>query len=240
MTTAEVRHGQSGHGGWLRPLGVGLLAVVLVIAAGVAVWNLVRHYHDSVTLAGRTSDTTPVVFTIAGNDLAIPANMIRSSRQRRGGAVERVDLILDWPDLRGYSAETAEPFRSGSPIAPLIYVSLSPADSSMDSSARLEPVYSRFFTGDAVTAPTGLIARRLSDDSGYRGEEVVYEPLASRPFVARCVAKATPEIPATCMRDVLVAPGLSMLYRFDRFYLGDWQAIDAGLRDLAAGLLAAH
>jgi hypothetical protein len=33
---------------------------------------------------------------------------------------------------------------------------------------------------------------------------------------------------------VLFAPGLSMQYRFDRFYLGDWQAMDAGLNELSS------
>jgi hypothetical protein len=237
VTAADIRHAHR-HGGWLRPIGLGLLAIVVVIAAGVAIWKVVRHYHDSVALAGRTTDTTPVRITIVGNALAIPANMIRTGRQRRGGVMERVDLLLDWPGLKGYSTEDAEPFRSGSPIAPLLYISILPADSSLDSSGRLESVYARFFTGTARAGPSGLVGRSLSDDSGYRGEEIFYEPGADRPYVARCVAKATPEVPATCMRDVLIAPRLSLLYRFDRFYLGDWQAMDVGLRGLAATLLA--
>ncbi|MEO8667745.1 MAG: hypothetical protein ABI399_04460 [Bauldia sp.] len=238
MTTAEIRSTGNRLGGWLRPIGIGLLAIVVVVAGGVAVWRLVRHYHDSVALSGRSADTTPVSVTIAGNALAIPANMIRTGRQRRGGAAERVDLLLDWPDLNGYSAEDAEPFRNGSPIAPLIYVSIVAADSALDSTGRLEPVYSRFFTGDPVRGPSGLTGRLLSEDSGYRGEQIFYQPGVKQPFVARCIATATPEVPATCLRDVQIAPRLSMLYRFDRFYLGDWQEMEGKLRDLALRLLA--
>jgi hypothetical protein len=160
--------------------------------------------------------------------------MIRSSRQRYSGPAERVDLLLDWPGLDGYSAETAEDFRNGSPLAPLIYLSIVPTDSPLDSTARLKSVYARFFTGETLTGPSGLVGKALSADSGYRGEEVFWQPHADRPYVARCVAKATPEVPATCIRDVLIAPGLSMQYRFDRFYLGDWQAMDAGLNELAS------
>jgi hypothetical protein len=215
-----------------------LVGLVLLAAAGVAVSRLVRHYHDGVALAGRTDDPSLVRMTIAGTELAIPANMIRTARQRRGGAVERVDLLVDWPELEGYSAENAAAFRSTSAIAPLIYIWLVPSDSALDSSARLEKVYARFFTGETLRGPSGLAGRRLSEDSGYRDELVFFEARADEPFVARCLAKATPEIPATCLRDVLVAPNLSMHYRFDRFYLGDWQAMDAGLRVLAAGFLA--
>ena len=58
------------------------------------------------------------------------------------------------------------------------------------------------------------------------------------PFVTRCLAEATPEIPATCLRDVNVGKGLSMLYRFNRARLGDFAAMDAALRNLVAGFSA--
>jgi hypothetical protein len=50
--------------------------------------------------------------------------------------------------------------------------------------------------------------------------------------------RATLEIPATCLRDLNVGKGLSMLYRFNRTRLGDWQAMDTALRNLVEGLLA--
>jgi len=224
---------QSG-GGWGGPLAVGALGLVVLLAAGVAIERLVRHYHDGIALAGHTADPNPVRLTIAGTPLQIPGNMIRTARQRRNGSAERVDLLLDWPGLKGYSPETAASFRDGSPLAPLIYVSIAPTDSPLDSTGRLEPVYARFFAGEPVNGPSGLTGRALSEDSGYRGEEVFYKPGASLPFVARCIARATLEVPATCIRDVLIAPGLSMQYRFDRFYLGDWQAMDAGLSELVS------
>ena len=63
---------------------------------------------------------------------------------------------------------------------------------------------------------------------------VYFEPGGVAPFVARCLAKATPEVPATCIRDVNIGRGLSMLYRFDRVYLGDWQDLDAGCSELGS------
>jgi hypothetical protein len=53
--------------------------------------------------------------------------------------------------------------------------------------------------------------------------------------VTRCIAEETPEVPATCIRDVNVGQGLWLLYRFNRKYLGEWAAIDAGLTSLVAG-----
>src|SRR5690349_11483340 len=124
---------ESRRPGWGGVATIAVLAIVVIVAAGVAVERLVRHYHDSVALAGHTADPSPIAITIAGADLAIPGNMIRNSRQRHAGKAERVDLLLDWPGLEGYSDETAGDFRNGSPLAPLIYVSIMPTDSPLDS-----------------------------------------------------------------------------------------------------------
>jgi hypothetical protein len=234
MTARPIAAPPSHRRGWFRPVFFGIVAIVLVVAAGILIGRGVRGYHDSVALAGHSADTRPVRLTVGNAPLEIPANMIRTGRQRRGGVMERVDLVVTWPDLDGYSAATAEVFRDGSPLAPLVYLSLVPADSPLDADARLDTVYARFFAGEPMKGPSGLTGRSLAGASGYEGEEVFYSAAGDRRFVARCVAKATKEMPATCIRDVVVAPGLSLLYRFNRFYLGDWRAMDEGLRELVA------
>lgn len=234
MTARPIVAPPAGHRGWIRPLFFGVIAIVLVAAIGILIDRAVRSYHDSVALAGHSADTRLVRLTVAGAPLEIPANMIRAGRQRRGGAMDRVDMVVTWPELDGYAPATAEVFRDGSPLAPLIYLSLLPADSPLDSDARLDAVYSRYFTGDPVKGPSGLVGRLLTGASGYEGEVVFSSAPGERRFVARCAAKATPEMPATCIRDVIVAPGLSLFYRFNRFYLGDWRAMDEGLRELVA------
>jgi hypothetical protein len=222
---------------WAKPAlfaGLGLVAVGL-LALGVQ--YAVRSYHDGVALAGKSGDPSPVAVMVAGETLAIPANMIRFPGARTGGAVESVDLLLRWPGLDGYSADSADAFRDGSALAPLVYVTIAPRDNPLDSDGMLAAVYERFFAGEAVEGPSGLTGRRMTVDSGYRGEEVFYAPRQSPAFVARCLFEATPEVPATCIRDVNIGAGLSMLYRFNRFFLGDWQAMDADLKQLAARFL---
>lgn len=234
MTARPIAAPPSPRRGWFPPVFFGVIAVVLVVAAGILIDRGVRSYHDSVALAGHSADTRSVRLVVGNEALEIPANMIRTGRQRRGGPMERVDLVVTWPDLDGYSAATAEAFRDGSPLAPLVYFSLVPYDSPLDADTRLDTVYARFFTGEPLKGPSGLTGRVLSGASGYEGEEVYFTAPGERRFVARCVAKATPEMPATCIRDVIVAPGLSLFYRFNRFYLGDWRAMDEGLRELVA------
>ncbi|HZP21478.1 MAG TPA: hypothetical protein VFB16_14880 [Bauldia sp.] len=223
---------------WIRPT-LGILVVVLGIAAmAMAVDRAIGDYRDRIALSGLGGKPSPVDLTIAGEHLAIPANMIRFRAARRGGEADRVDLLLRWPDLTGFSEEDADAFKDTSPSAPLIYLSIAARTSPLDASSRLDPVYSRFFTGPAIPGPDGLIGKALKPESGYRGEIVYFMPKGVDPFATRCLAEETPEIPATCIRDVNVGTGLSMLYRFNVRRLADWRAMDAGLQALVRSFLA--
>jgi hypothetical protein len=214
-----------------------VLALAL-LASGVA--YAVHAYHDRIALAGKSSDSAPVILLVAGETLAIPANMIRFPAARQGGAVDGVELLLHWPSLEGYSDDRVDAFRDGSAIAPLLYVAILPRDNPLDADGRLTTIYERFFGDEAIKGPSGLIGRKMKEDSGYRGEEIYYAPARPTSFVARCIAKATAEVPATCIRDVNIGSGLTMLYRFNRFYLGDWRAMDKELKALVTRFLHPH
>jgi len=186
---------------------------------------------------GGVTDPTPVALTVAGHDLLVPANMLRDGALRHGGTVARVDIALHWPDFRGYTEATADDFIRGDPRAPIIYASISGQVSPLDATARLDTVYARFFTGEPVAGPAGLVGRTLNPDSGFGGEIVYFLPSAQQPFVARCPARETPEVPATCLRDINLGSDLTILFRFDRNLLGHWQQLEAGMRQLTANLL---
>jgi hypothetical protein len=220
-----------------RPLVLTAAGFLLVIAVGGLIGAAIQVYHDAMAATGLTTDTSPVKLAIGPQELTIPANMIRSWRTRHGGPVDHADLALYWPGLEGYSAKTAAVFADGGPAAPIVYATLSTRDEAMDSTERLDEVYSRFFTGPPVPGPNGLVGRKLNPDSGYDGEIVFYVPSQARPFVTRCLADSTPEVPATCLRDFNFGNGLSLLYRFNRDLLADWPALDAAMQKLAASFL---
>jgi hypothetical protein len=165
--------------------------------------------------------------------------MIRFERSRDGGSVDRVDLILHWPTLAGYSKELADAFKEGTLDAPIVFATITARDTALDASARLDQVYSRYFVGNPVAGPDGLVGRRLSADSGYGGEVVYFVPDDLHPFVARCPcpAESTAEMPATCLRDFNFGQNLSLLYRFDRDLLAQWTNLDTGFHRLATGFL---
>lgn len=222
----------------LSPITLMAVALVAAVVLVAGVKMAIDSWQSSASLSEPTTDPTPVDIAIAGERLTIPANMIRSGKARNGGPMERVDLAIQWPTMSGYTDELASDFRRGPPAAPILYASLGARDGPVDATGRLDAVYARFFEGTAVAGPAGLVGRRLSADSGYAGEIIFFDPGSEAPFVARCPVDTMPDMAATCLRDVNVGKGLSLLYRFDKSLLGDWRIIDDAITKLAAGLVA--
>lgn len=232
-------HEPDSPGGWLKPAVLTLLGLAVLGAVAWGINSAIENYRDGIALRGLDGRPSPVSVALGGERLTIPANMIRFRADRHGGALDRISLLLHWPTLEGFSEDNAQDFKDISPDAPLIYVTLTTRDSDLDATGRLEPVYSRFFEGAVVPGPAGLVGRRMKADSPYAGEIVFFQPRGSAPFVARCVAESTREIPSTCIRDINFGYGLSMLYRFNRARLADWSRLDAGLYALSDGFLFA-
>lgn len=239
MVNVSLRDKSSGWLGgrwfaWYRvhPVAYLVAGVIAVLAIGYFVNDAIEEYHDRIALRGLDGKALPVRLIVAGEPVVVPANMLRFRKERRGGAVDEANFLLHWPSLEGFSEERAEDFRDTSPEAPLIFITVSARENALDSDARLDTIYSRYFEGPEVEGPGGLRGRRLNTDSGYGGEMVYYAPHGAPPYVVRCLEVNDPEIPPTCIRDVNVGQGLSLLYRFNRQYLADWRTMDDRLRRL--------
>ena len=224
---------------WPRLLAVFLALVVALGLAGIAwaVNDAINRHHDRIALKGLDGKPSPIALTVGTQRLVIPANLIRFPTDRRGGLVTAVDLLVLWPSLDGFSEERSRDFRDSAPDAPLIYVTITEAETDLDSTTRLNGLYERYFTGAAIPGPEHLVGPTMSPNSAYRGEIVYYEPHSATPYVARCLAGATEEIPATCLREVNIGHGLTMLYRFNRAWLADWRTMDDRLRRVVGQFL---
>ena len=70
-------------------------------------------------------------------------------------------------------------------------------------------------------------------NSAWRGEIVYFDPAGAatlcRPLPRRGDRR---RFPATCIREVDIGHGLTMLYRFNRAWLADWRTMDDRLRRL--------
>lgn len=218
--------------GWSVPIALAVLIIAGVIAAAYGIDQAIERYHDRVALRGLKGKPSPVRVILAEEPLVIPANMIRFRNERRGGELEKVDLLLHWPSLDGFSEDRAADFRKTGTGAPLVFATLTPRADAFDSDRRLDTIYDRFFSGAPFPGPSNLIGRTLDTESGYAGEVVYHAPPGTPPFATRCLAQATPEIPATCIRDVNMGYNLTLRYRFDHALLADWRSMDDRLKRL--------
>jgi hypothetical protein len=124
----------------LPPILMSLVALIMLAGVAAVAWavnDAINEYRDRISLKGLNGKPVPVEIGIGMADLEIPANLIRFPTDRRGGYVTAVDLLLLWPDLDGYSDARSKEFRDTSPKAPLIYVTITEADTrSINGTAR--------------------------------------------------------------------------------------------------------
>jgi hypothetical protein len=82
--------------------------------------------------------------------------------------------------------------------------------------------------------PFGLRQYAFRDDSGYRNEDLFVGESDTGLLVMRCVRLGPDVTSPNCMRDMPVARGVSLFYRFKRAHLAKWREIDKGIDKLIA------
>ncbi len=112
MSAGDARIAASGgrpvaRGRWpLVRMGLGLLLML----AAAAIAGFIITGRDVGPRGSLTADTQPIDVIIDGQPLSIPANMIRFRSARHDGAADRIDLLLSWPGLGGFTEAHAADF----------------------------------------------------------------------------------------------------------------------------------
>lgn len=191
---------------------------------------------------GGNTESREVHHVIVGQDtLTLPANVIRFETQRKSGRAESVSIYLSWPDLAGYSRANAAAFSDPHRSDRLIFAEFSQSVMSRDMSGRVEPIYSKLFTGAPTKGPAGLTVHILSKKSGFGDERLLTATLPDGGIYAvRCLLPADGQAStsADCLRDVRVGRDLTLLYRFSSALLPQWREIDRAIQQFAATHIA--
>jgi hypothetical protein len=169
----------------------------------------------------------PVSIQIGKVPLVVPANQIRVTEQRIGGALWRLDLALD-------AATLSKP---GSLQMPKdsIFITVEPSGEGTDPVNRTEELYSRFLTADATPLESGLVKRIFRDKSPYNDEELYISAPDGRAFAARCGPVNARNIEPVCLW-LVRHRGLDIQIRFDPSHLPRWEALAAGFFDRLAAM----
>ena len=193
----------------------------------------------SIVLAGHTDDQTPREIVIGNNVIVAPSNAIRFERDRRDAVMDRLDLYLHWPDMKGYSAGLRDDFNNIGGRRSIIFLSIENQVMSRDMSGRFEPIYRLLIEPTGTQGPSGLGFYKFTQKSGYMNEMLA---VAARPggdpFVARCLTgPSAEESLAPCERDIFVGDGLSLTYRFSSDLLKDWKMLDQAVNGQARKMI---
>ena len=143
----------------------------------------------SIALAGHTDDMTIHEIVIGNNVISAPANAIRFERDRTDRVVDRLDLYLHWPDMRGYSEAMRNDFNNLNGVKRIMFVSFEARMMSRDMSGRFEPIYRSLIDTPGTSGPAGLTYFNFSKKSGYMNELLAVAARPGKdPFVARCLS----------------------------------------------------
>ncbi|MCM2474863.1 hypothetical protein HGO38_15385 [Rhizobium sp. CG5] len=207
---------------------IGLLAL---LSGGISIAG--HWFGERLSLAGHSVSSDIYTVSIGQDRLRLTANTIRFEGQRHDGPAQRVDLYLLWPEMTGYHQEYRRRFDDISLSDTLLFLQISQSTMSRDMSGRIEPIYSKLFSGPPEQGPYGLTLHRLRSETGYENEVLLTAPRLGQPdYAVRCILPkpGTPASSGDCQRDIHVGRDLSVLYRFSSSLLADWDRIDDAVR----------
>jgi len=218
--------------GWLIPLAV---LVVLSILSGL--FLLFYLFPSPPPLFAEqqspTSSTKVVALKVHGLKLWIPANYIEYDSARRGGTRRGVELFAIMPDMSGWSNWDASSFEDNSPSSNVVYMPIREEKVNLSEADRFQRIYLPYLV-DSNGGPSGngLTQYQFRSDSGYRAEDLFVGRAKGGVVVMHC-AKLGPDVPSpNCWRDLQLAKGVSVTYRFKRKRLNHWLEIADGVEKL--------
>ena len=219
---------------WLLPAAVFfvtfvLSAMFLLLYLAPSAPNL---FEEQVT---PTSRADIIRLTVQGHRFNIPAKYLQYASARQGGERHELELFALLPDMTGWSNWDAENFISNAADSPLIYLTIRAEKIGLRETDRLKRVYLGYVKNPRGTpGPNGLTEFTFRQDSGYRDEDLYVGETEKGPVVMRCVRFSHVVPSPSCLRDTLIAPGVSLSYRFKRRHLDHWREIAKGVDKLIA------
>ena len=208
------------------------------ITAGIAAAGKV--YGHRLAAGDYSTSNEERQLTIGQDHLTIPENAIRFPEQRINGAVDQVNLALQWPEMKGYTADAASRFFDIANASSLVFVQMSQSTMTRDMSGRVQPIYQRLFADSSRPGPGGLVIHDFRAGSGYGDEVMLTDPNGGdTPFAVRCILPASPSqaTGADCQRDIFAGNDLSIEYRFSANLLPNWKSLDEAVRKYATDRL---
>ena len=218
--------------GWLIPLGVFLITFAL--AALFLLFYLApappSFFREQVSFTPRTDI---VDLKVHGHKFYIPANYLKYRSDRQGGDRVDVKLAAILPDMQGYSGWEDSSFKNNAVDSAIIEMLVHDDAVMLSERDWLERIYMPYVADPkGAPGPFGLTQYAFRKDSGYHGEDLFVGQGAHGPLVIQCV-RLSKQVPSpACHRDLPIAHGVALSYRFKRARLASWKDIADGTEKL--------
>jgi hypothetical protein len=224
--------------GWLIPLGV--FVVTFALSAAILAYYLAPRPS---TFAGEqpqpTARADQVQLRVHGLRLTVPANYLVYETARQGGDRTDLSMFALMPDFRGYSNDDADAFSNNAADSEVVYLLVREEKLNFSEADRLKRIYMNYVADmNGSPGPFGLTQYTFRDDSGYRAEDLYVGDTDKGPVVMRCVRFSQDVASPSCLRDVPIAKGVALTYRFKRAHLSHWKEIATGAEKLVQGFMA--
>ena len=220
--------------GWLIPVGV-----FLVTAALSALFLLIYLAPTAPSLfqeqVSPTSRSDIVTLNVGGHAFHVPANYLEYESARQGGESHEAALFALLPDMTGWSNWEAQAFTDNGADSPVVEMRMRQDNLNLSETDRLNRVFMGYVLNPrGMPGPYGLRQYVFRQDSGYHNEDLYAGETSKGLLVMRC-ARLGPDVTSpNCMRDMPVARGVSLFYRFKRAHLAKWREIGEGVDNLLA------
>lgn len=219
------------HPGWLIPFG--FLVVILFLSGLFLLYDL---RPGPGPRSGRSADAQPVVLSVRGLKLTVPANYLDNNVSLTGGERDALALSALLPDMRGYSPEDAGLYIGNAPDSPVVRLLFKGDENDLDAAARLDRIYRPYLQSpQGAPGNFGLTQYAFRADSGYARQDLFAGSEGGRLVLFLC-ERTGPDLPSpNCqMTGRPVARNLSFSYRFKRAHLERWREIAPGMDRLLA------
>ena len=218
--------------GWLIPLGVFLITFAL--AALFLLFYLApappSFFREQISFSSR-SDI--VSLKVHGHKFYIPANYLKYRSDRQGGERPEVKLAAILPDMQGYSSWDDSSFKSNAADSPVVEMLVHDDAVMLSERDWLERIYMPYVANPkGAPGPFGLTQYAFRRDTGYRDEDLFIGQGAHGPMVIQCV-RLSQQVPSpACHRELPIAHGVALGYRFKRAQLARGREIGDSVEKL--------
>jgi len=211
-----------------------LLVGLFSIAGGILAFYFLKN--PDLLFADHTRQNpvkTPVHVRFEDGKFEIPDYLLVKVSRTALRSVEKINLVipLNWvPD------QAPVAFTRKSDMSEWLLASIAKRTSFLSDQDRLNNIFRFYIAAPATAHPSGLLRYRFKPESPYDSIELFTDELQDPGFLIRCELQSSIRSTRLCSRQIPISSRLTMLYKFPRSQINQWQQIHKTMQNLLAAV----